>query len=68
MISMMLPSSSSIQPRSSWDGGRGGSVDSDSVGSIGHSVPAIAGIAEVRGRVGPVASIRIPSKAAVAKA
>ena len=65
----MLPSSPSIEPRGSWDGGRGGSVDSDSVGSIGHSVPAsIAGIAEVGGRVGPVPSIRIPSKAAVAKA
>ena len=68
----MLPSSPSIEPRSSWDGGRGGSVDSHSVGSVGHSVPptiaSIATIAEVRARVGPVAGIRIPSIAAIAKA
>ena len=69
MISKMLPSSPSIEPRSSWDGGRGGPVDSHSVGSVGHSVPpTIATIAEVRARVGPVAGIRIPSIAAIAKA
>ena len=62
----MLPSSPSIEPRSSWDGGRGGSVDSYSVGSVGHSVPpTIASIAQVRARV---AGIRIPSIAAIAKA
>ena len=62
----MLPSSSSIASKSSWDGGRGGSADSDSVGTIGHSVPGR--VAEVRGRVTTVTTIGIPSKAAIAKA
>jgi len=64
----LLPSSSSVASKSSRDGGRGGSVDSDSVGTIGHSVPSVPGIAQIGGRVTTVASIRIPSKAAIAKA
>ena len=64
----MLPASPGIKTRSCWDGGRGGSSDSYSVGSVGHSVTSIARIAEVRGSVGPVTSVGIASEAAVAQA
>ena len=60
----MLPSSSCIETRSSWNGSRGGSVDSNSVGTVGHSVPSIA---QIGGRV-TITTVRIPSKAAIAQA
>ena len=64
----MLPASPGIKTRSCWDGGRGGSSDSYSVGSVGHSVTSIARKAEVRGSVGPVTSVGIASEATVAQA